>query len=223
MSDDMKKTKTSYLTLAALFSALAYLTVFVFRIPFIPAVSWLKFEAKDCVIALESLILGPSFGVMTSLIVSLLEMVTISDTGPIGALMNFLSTCSFVLPVGLMYKYKKSAKTAVIGLCFSVVLTTSVMLMWNYFITPLYLNTPREVIAKLILPGFLPFNLIKYTVNACLTYVLYKPLITVLRKSRMLPESERPRNNSKGAVAIYIVCAIIILAAVIGAIIISNT
>lgn len=217
----MKKTKTTYLTLAALFSALAYLTVFVFRIPFIPAVGWLKFEAKDCVIALESLILGPSYGVMTSLIVSLLEMVTISDTGPIGALMNFLSTCSFVLPVGLMYKYKKSAKTAVIGLCFSVVLTTSLMLMWNYFITPLYLNTPRELIVPLLLPGFLPFNLIKYTINACLTYILYKPLITVLRKSRMLPESANGAKTTKGAAAVYIICSCIILAAIVGAIVIS--
>lgn len=217
----MKKTKTAYLTLAALFSALAYLTVFVFRIPFIPAVGWLKFEAKDCVIALESLILGPSYGVMTSLIVSLLEMVTISDTGPIGALMNFLSTCSFVLPVGLMYKYKKSAKTAVIGLCFSVVLTTALMLMWNYFITPLYLNTPRELIVPLLLPGFLPFNLIKCTINACLTYILYKPLITVLRKSRMLPESSHKTPSTKGAVAVYIICSIVVLAAIVGAIVIS--
>lgn len=217
----MKKTKTAYLTLAALFSALAYLTVFVFRIPFIPAVGWLKFEAKDCVIALESLILGPSYGVMTSLIVSLLEMVTISDTGPIGALMNFLSTCSFVLPVGLMYKYKKSAKTAVIGLCFSVVLTTALMLMWNYFITPLYLNTPRELIVPLLLPGFLPFNLIKCTINACLTYILYKPLITVLRKSRMLPESSHKTPSTKGAVAVYIICSIVIFAAIVGAIVIS--
>lgn len=217
----MKKTKTAYLTLAALFSALAYLTVFVFRIPFIPAVGWLKFEAKDCVIALESLILGPSYGVMTSLIVSLLEMVTISDTGPIGALMNFLSTCSFVLPVGLMYKYKKSAKTAVIGLCFSVVLTTALMLMWNYFITPLYLNTPRELIVPLLLPGFLPFNLIKCTINACLTYILYKPLITVLRKSRMLPESSHKTPSTKGAVVVYIICSIVVLASIVGAIVIS--
>lgn len=217
----MKKTKTAYLTLAALFSALAYLTVFVFRIPFIPAVGWLKFEAKDCVIALESLILGPSYGVMTSLIVSLLEMVTISDTGPIGALMNFLSTCSFVLPVGLMYKYKKSAKTAVIGLFFSVVLTTALMLMWNYFITPLYLNTPRELIVPLLLPGFLPFNLIKCTINACLTYILYKPLITVLRKSRMLPESSHKTPSTKGAVAVYIICSIVVLASIVGAIVIS--
>ena len=217
----MKKTKTAYLTLAALFSALAYLTVFVFRIPFIPAVGWLKFEAKDCVIALESLILGPSYGVMTSLIVSLLEMVTISDTGPIGALMNFLSTCSFVLPVGLMYKYKKSAKTAVIGLCFSAVLTTALMLMWNYFITPLYLDTPRELIVPLLLPGFLPFNLIKCTINACLTYILYKPLITVLRKSRMLPESSHKTPSTKGAVAVYIICSIVVLASIVGAIVIS--
>ena len=126
-----------------------------------------------------------------------------------------------MLPVGLMYKYKKSAKTAVIGLCFSVVLTTALMLMWNYFITPLYLNTPREQIVPLLLPGFLPFNLIKYTINACLTYILYKPLITVLRKSRMLPESSHKTPSTKGAVAVYIICSIVVLASIVGAIVIS--
>ena len=43
------------ITIAALFSALAFLTVFILRIPFIPAVGFLKYEAKDAVLALEAL------------------------------------------------------------------------------------------------------------------------------------------------------------------------
>lgn len=217
----MKISRTSKITLAALFSALAYLTVFLFRIPFVPAVSFLKYEAKDCVIALEALILGPSYGVMTSFVVSLLEMVTISTTGPIGAIMNFISSCTFILPVGIMYKRSKTVKTAVTGLALGALLTTATMLLWNYFISPYYMGVSREVIATLLLPGFLPFNLVKSVINACLTYLLYKPLVKVLRKSQLLPQSEEPSGKHRGTFAISIICLVIIVAAIIGAIFIS--
>lgn len=217
----MKISRTSKITLAALFSALAYLTVFLFRIPFVPAVSFLKYEAKDCVIALEALILGPSYGVMTSFVVSLLEMVTISTTGPIGAIMNFISSCTFILPVGIMYKRSKTVKTAVTGLSLGALLTTATMLLWNYFISPYYMGVSREVIATLLLPGFLPFNLVKSVINACLTYLLYKPLVKVLRKSGLLPKSNSDNTKHKGTVAITVVCSAIIILVIVGAVLIS--
>lgn len=218
----MNSSKTQKLTLAALFSALAYLTVFVFRIPFVPAVSFLKYEAKDCVIALETLVLGPAYGVATSFVVSLLEMVTISSTGLIGAVMNFISSCTFLLPVGLMYKRSKTLKTAVVGLSLGALLTTATMLLWNYFITPYYMGVSREVVAQLLLPGFLPFNLVKSTLNACLTYLLYKPLVKILRKSGLLPQSDSGNSKHKGTFAVSVVCVAVILAALVGAVAVSR-
>lgn len=217
----MKISRTSKITLAALFSALAYLTVFLFRIPFVPAVSFLKYEAKDCVIALEALILGPSYGVMTSFVVSLIEMVTISTTGPIGATMNFISSCTFILPVGIMYKRSKSVKTAITGLSLGALLTTATMLLWNYFISPYYMGVSREAISKLLLPGFLPFNLVKSVINASLTYLLYKPLVKVLRKSGLLPKSDSDSTKHKGTAAITAICLAVIMLAIVGAVLIS--
>lgn len=217
----MKISRTSKITLAALFSALAYLTVFLFRIPFVPAVSFLKYEAKDCVIALEALILGPSYGVMTSFVVSLIEMVTISTTGPIGAIMNLISSCTFILPVGIMYKRSKSVKTAITGLSLGALLTTATMLLWNYFISPYYMGVSRETISKLLLPGFLPFNLVKSVINASLTYLLYKPLVKVLRKSGLLPKSDSDSTKHKGTAAITVICLAVIILAIVGAVLIS--
>lgn len=217
----MEISRTSKITLAALFSALAYLTVFLFRIPFVPAVSFLKYEAKDCVIALEALILGPSYGVMTSFVVSLIEMVTISTTGPIGAIMNFISSCTFILPVGIMYKRSKSVKTAITGLSLGALLTTATMLLWNYFISPYYMGVSREAISKLLLPGFLPFNLVKSVINASLTYLLYKPLVKVLRKSGLLPKSDSDSTKHKGTAAITAICLAVIILAIVGAVLIS--
>ena len=79
----------------ALLCALAYICEFVFRIK----VSFLTFDAKDAIIAIGALAFGPVSGVAMSLVVALLELVTVSETGFYGFLMNFLSSAVFsVIP-----------------------------------------------------------------------------------------------------------------------------
>ena len=206
------------LTLAALFSALAYMVVFFIRIPlFIPSVSFLRYEPKDAVFALEALILGPVPAVLSSLVVSLIEMVTMSQTGIIGAVMNFFSTTAFILPIGIIYYRRKTLNSAVIGLLFGIFFETAAMLLWNYFISPYYMGITREAIAKILLPGFLPFNLIKSTLNAAITFLLYKPIMTVLRKANLLPKREGSGEKKSNALPIILnaLCAVILLAAAV--------
>ena len=57
------------------------------------------------------------------------------------------------------------------------------MMFWNYWIAPIYMGYPREAIVKLLLPAFLPFNLIKGGLNAAIAMLLYKPVVTALRHS----------------------------------------
>lgn len=211
-----QRSTTVTLTLAALFSALAYLTVFILRIPFVPAVGFLKYEAKDAVLALEALILGPVPSVLSSLVISLIEMVTISDTGIIGAVMNFLSSMAFVLPVGIIYRYKRNIVGAVAGLSLSVISETVVMLLWNYLISPMYMGISREAIAELLLPGFLPFNLIKSLINASITFLLYKPVIGVLRKANLLPKRESSqKGGSNLPIVVNVICVLLLASAII--------
>lgn len=217
MNQTKSQKTTVTLTLAALFSALAYLTVFILRIPFVPAVSFLKYEAKDAVLALEALILGPLPAALSSFVISVIEMVTISDTGIIGAVMNFLSSMAFVLPVGLIYKYRRSISGAVIGLVCSIVSETAVMLLWNYLISPLYMGISREAITELLLPGFLPFNAVKSTINAAVTFLLYKPIMTVLRKAGLLPKRETTgiQTNKILPVVMNVICVLLIAGAIL--------
>ncbi len=189
MSATNRKIDTKKLVLAALFSALAYIVTLVLRIPFVPSVSFLKYEAKDVVIALEGFILGPWYSVATSVIVSLIEMATVGTTGIIGALMNVISTLSFVIPATVIYKYNRKVSGAVLGLSIGVVFMTGCMLLWNYFITPLYMGVSREAVAALLMPAFFPFNFIKGLINACLTFILYKPVMNALRHAKVLPAS----------------------------------
>ena len=70
------------LVLIALFSALAYVCMFVFRIK----VSFLTFDAKDAVMAIGSMFLGVVPGALMSLIVAFTEYISVSDTGLYGFL-----------------------------------------------------------------------------------------------------------------------------------------
>lgn len=208
----MHNSKIFKLVLAALFSALAFLAVFFFRVP---VVLFLKYEFKDAIIALEALILGPAYAIITSLVVSLIEMVTISGTGPIGALMNVLSTVTYILPVALLYKRNKSLKTAVTGLVLGALIMTACMLLWNYLITPWYMETPREVVAGMLLPYFLPFNLLKGILNTAVTLLLYKPIMNVLRRMNLVPKSESTQKGGTLALTINIIAIIVIACAAI--------
>ena len=208
----MHNSKIFKLVLAALFSALAFLAVFFFRVP---VVLFLKYEFKDAIIALEALILGPAYAIITSLVVSLIEMVTISGTGPIGALMNVLSTVTYILPVALLYRRNKSLKTAVTGLVLGALIMTACMLLWNYLITPWYMETPREVVAGMLLPYFLPFNLLQGILTTAVTLLLYKPIMNVLRRMNLVPKSESSQKGGTLALTINIIAIIVIACAAI--------
>ncbi|HIQ62533.1 MAG: ECF transporter S component [Christensenellales bacterium] len=174
------------MTILAMLAALAYIVMVVGRIP---VVLFLKYDPKDVVIAISGLLYGPLSAMSVSLVVSLVEMLTVSDTGFIGMVMNFLSSATFSCTAALLYCRRRTLKNAVIGLVAGCLLTTAVMILWNYLITPLYMGYPREAVAAMLVPYFLPFNLLKYGLNAAITLLLYKPLVTGLRRAHLLPES----------------------------------
>lgn len=53
---------------------------------------------------------------------------------------------------------------------------------------------PREAVVQLLLPAFLPFNLLKGGLNAAFTFLLYKPIVHALSKTGLVEA-----NNSKPA------------------------
>lgn len=188
LAENKQETKmdTKKLVVLSLMTALAYMSVFIVRIP---VVLFLKYEPKDVIITVAGFMFGPLASLIISAVVSLVEMVTISSTGPIGALMNFISTSAFACTAALIYKKVHTIKGAVIGLASGTLLMTVLMLAWNYLITPLYMGTPREAVAGMLLPVFLPFNLIKAVLNSAITMLLYKPLSMIMKKAHVLPET----------------------------------
>jgi riboflavin transporter FmnP len=129
------------------------------------------------------MLFGPHYGVAMSLIVALIEFVTISTTEVYGLLMNILSSVTFVLIGSVVYSYKKSLMGAVSGMGLSVVVTTAVMMGANLVITPLYMGVTSAEVAAMIPTFLLPFNLTKYIVNAAIVFVIYKPISNIIRRA----------------------------------------
>ena len=189
-----QKMSTRYMAVVAMFTAVAFVAVLLAKV--IPNVAgFLSYEPKDAVIVIASFIFGPMTGVIISLLVSFIEMISISTTGIYGFLMNVVSTCAFVVPAAWLYKKDHSQKGAVLGLGLGVVLMAIVMVVWNYIIPPFYMGVPREVVAGMLASVFLPFNLIKGGINAALTLLLYKPIVGALRKAGLV---EPTHSSHKG-------------------------
>ena len=202
---------TRKLTMLGMLGALAFLAVALIRIP---VVQFLKYEPKDVVITIGGFIFGPLEAALLSVVVSLVEMATISDTGIIGCVMNILSTCAFACTASLIYKRNHTLKGAVIGLAVGCALTTAVMILWNYLITPLYMGLPRESVAAMLVPVFLPFNLLKGVLNGGVTLLVYKPLVNALRRAGLL-ESSTGKGSGRYNVGLILVALAVIATCVL--------
>jgi len=157
----------------------------------IPSVNgFLDFEFKGVVICIGGFTLGPAAAVILSVLIPVVEFFTFSGTGPVGLIMNIAATASFCCPACYIYKRRHTMNGAVVGLAVGTVSLTVVMVLWNYLLTPLYQGTPREVIASMLLPVFLPFNLTKGGLNMAATLLLYKPVVTALRRAGLVPPSQ---------------------------------
>lgn len=211
----MKNQKTKKLTILAMLAAFAYVTLCFLRFPI---VLFLKYEPKDVIITLGGFLYGPLAAFSVSLVVSFLEMLTISDTGWIGFAMNVLATCSFACTASYFYKKRHTLSGAVTGLLVGIALMVTVMLGWNYILTPLYMNQSRADVAAMLVPVFLPFNLIKGGLNGAITALLYRPLVQGLRKAGLFPQSESTTSPNSGSKVLFYVLAIVMLALSIGAI-----
>lgn len=207
-----RRISTKQLATLAILAAIAYVIMVVGRIPI---VLFLKYDPKDVIIAISGFIYGPFSAFAISVVVSFIEMVTVSDTGPWGLLMNILSTCAFVCPAAFIYKRRHTIKGAVLGLVVGGVLVIVVMMLWNYLVTPFYMGVPREKVAELLIPAFLPFNALKAGLNGTITVLLYKPVVTALRKAKLVEKPKSTAQSSGSRKYGVLIVALVILATLV--------
>ena len=212
-----KKLDVKKLAMLGMLCALAYVLMVVGRFPIISVPGLvLKYDPKDVIIALGGFLFGPLSAAAISLVVSFVEMFTVSETGWIGFAMNMLSTCAFVCTAAVIYKKKPTITRAAAGLAAGALLTTAVMLLWNYFLTPIFVGAPREAVAGMLIPVFLPFNLIKSGLNAAIAMLIYKPVTAALRKQRLLPPSENTETaKGKFKIGVMLLSCLVVITCVV--------
>ena len=102
----MKKIETKKIAVSAMLAAVAFLVTMLTAI--FKVSGFLSLDLKDAVLSIIALMYGPFYGFISVIVVALVEFVTISTTGLYGLVMNILSSGTFALICGFIYKFKRN-------------------------------------------------------------------------------------------------------------------
>lgn len=193
------KVTTKSMTKISVLSVIALILMYIdFPVTFI-APNFIKMDISDVPALIGGFAMGPMAGVSIEGIKVVLEIIFKgTTTGGVGELSNFLVGCAFVVPASLIYHYKKSYRTAFIGLLVGIMTMTLFATISNYFfIFPLYAKfMPMETIVAagsaitskvtdlwtLMVYCMAPFNVLKGLAASAVTMVLYKRVSPILHR-----------------------------------------
>ncbi len=195
MNENKKPINVRRMTATAMLSAIAFVLMFLeFNVPLMP--SFIKMDLSDLPALIGAFAFGPVSGIVIALIKNLLHLF-VSSSGGVGELANFIVSALFVLPAGLIYKHKKSRKTALIGSLVGAFCAALISIPANYFITyPVYTAfMPMETILSMyqairpstdtLLEALVvfnaPFTLIKELLSVVITFIVYKHISPILK------------------------------------------
>ena len=207
----MMNMTTKKITTLGMLCGLAVIVNLLIHIPLIPSVEFLSYDAKDVIIVIGGFIYGAGSAFIMSVITSLLEIMY-RGGNLLDVLMNVISTCTFACVAAWIYKRDHTRKGAFLGLGIGTVCSVLSMLLWNYIVTPIYFGMPREAVVSILVPGILPFNLLKCGLNSGLTLFLYKPIVGIFRRTSLVEHTSGGDHAiTKGTVLIGLfICASVI-------------
>ena len=207
----MMNMTTKKITTLGMLCGLAVIVNLLIHFPLIPSVEFLSYDAKDVIIVIGGFIYGAGSAFIMSVITSLLEIMYRGGY-LLDVLMNVFSTCSFACVAAWIYKRDHTRKGAFLGLGIGTVCSVLSMLLWNYIVTPIYFGMPREAVVSILVPGILPFNLLKCGLNSGLTLFLYKPIVGIFRRTSLVEHTSGGDHAiTKGTVLIGLfICASVI-------------
>ena len=105
-----------FITVTGILGAVSTILMMLsFSVPFMP--SFIKMDFSELPALIASFSMGPWAGVTVCLIKNLIN-VTMTTTGGVGELSNFLLGCLFVIPAGWIYRIRHNRKMALIGAVF---------------------------------------------------------------------------------------------------------
>ena len=193
-----KKVNVRTLAMTAVLGAVAtVLMFFSFSIPIILP-SFLAMDFSELPALIAAFTMGPVSGVVVCLIKNLVNLPS-SGTGGAGELCNFLMGVTFVVPAGLIYKFRKDRVGAVLGSLVGAVVMAVLSLPINLFISyPAYavfynMTTDKvmdmyqaiipwvKTLPQALLIFNMPFTLCKAMCSVIITFVIYKRISPIIK------------------------------------------
>ncbi|MGN0553726.1 MAG: ECF transporter S component [Oscillospiraceae bacterium] len=188
----------------AMLSAVALVIYYLdFPVPLMPP--FIKLDLSNVVCLFAGFTTGPIGGVLVCLIKNVIHVAIkgFGTTMGIGDIFDFVTSAALTLTASLIYKKNHTKKGAVIGCIIGTLVFAGISLPLNYFIVyPIYAKAfggMESIMAayQKILPSVgnifsalcifnLPFTIVKGILCAAVTIVIYKPLITALRKAHIV-------------------------------------
>ena len=178
-----KNEKLKTMVRMAVLAALSIVLVLVV-VPIIPPFAgFLRYDPGDVPILVASFLLGPVQALLITAIVCVIQAVAVSPEGGwVGIVMHFISTGTFALIAGLIYRKFKTFKGAVAGLILGSIGMTLIMIPSNLFFTVRFYGVPYDVVKSMLPTVLIPFNFAKSGLNSLITLLVYKPLSNALKK-----------------------------------------
>lgn len=192
-----KKDAARKIAMTAILGAVATVLMFLsFSVPIIP--SFIKLDFSELPALIASFALGPVSGVVVCLIKNLVNLPS-SGTGGAGELCNFLMGVTFVVPAGLIYKFRKDRVGAVLGSLVGAVVMAVLSLPINLFISyPAYavfynMTTDKvmdmyqaivpwvKTLPQALLIFNMPFTFCKAMCSVIITFVIYKRISPIIK------------------------------------------
>ncbi len=191
----------SWTVKVAMLGALATVLMLIeFPLPFI-APPFYELDFSEVPVLIGAFAMGPLAGVVIEAVKVLLNLLLNGTmTAGVGELANFVMGVVFVLPAALVYKRKKTKKTALAGLAVGGLSMVVLGCFINaYVMVPTYavaFEMPIEVIVgmatkiwpfidtmfEFVLVCVAPFNLVKVILVSAVTMLVYKPLRRLIEK-----------------------------------------
>lgn len=192
-----QKIMTTKITVTALLTAFAVALQYIeVPIPLVP--SFIKLDFSDLPELIGSFVLGPQYGVLICFLKNLIHL-PVSNSMFIGEFSNFILGAIFVFVAGIIYKYNKTKRGAIIGCIVGAVAMATLSIATNYFVVyPVYaqlwvggdmniivsmykaLLPCSDTLLKSLIIFNVPFTLFKGLIDAIIAIIIYKPLSNMI-------------------------------------------
>jgi len=179
----MSSQNTRKLVRLALLSGIALLLMAVVRFPLIPAAPFLEYTPSDVPMMVACFLYGPWWGLGAIAVTCVIQGLTFSSSsGIIGIVMNILTTSAYCLTASAVYRSGKTDRRMFLGLGCGSLAMIAVAIPLNLLLTPIFMGVARNVVAAMIVPVLLPFNLLRVAINSVVTALVFRVTGPILVK-----------------------------------------